>query len=87
MSNEISLEQLKQLQNRSEITYEDILEFTLATDEYNSARSDHFVFRLLHGDDDELTYGESGQYVRGRLATAEKRMYGNSFYKTLPKNL
>jgi len=87
MSNKISLDQLKQLQDRSEITYEDILEFTLATDEYNEARSNHFMFRLLHGDDDELTYGESGQYVRGRLATAEKRMCGNEFYKKLPKKI
>ena len=84
MSNEISLEQLKALQNISETSYSDVLEYTLALDEYQEARHSHIIFNLMNEGDLGEVYGELGQKVRSRLCNAEKRLHTNSFYKTIP---
>ena len=87
MSNEITLEELIRLQNISDIEYGDVLEWMWSLDEYESARENHIVFNIIHGDDLKTTYSEDGIYVRGRLATAEKRLQQNKFHNAIPKKL
>lgn len=80
----ITLDELKRLQNISEISYSDILEYTIALDEYHEAKNSHIIFNLMNDGDLGEVYGELGQKIRSRLCNAEKRLHTNSFYKTIP---
>ena len=83
----MTLNEWKAWIEESQMTFDDVIQFTQLQDDYCDARRNHQLLHLFYHDNFEQVYGEWGRECRKNLAKAEDRLKDNKFYQSLPKKI